>query len=493
MLIGILLNDILKLRVNVSYCTRGSAGLTKDELVCLGYQDTDGAGNIVTTYRRQLHSMIITVSEKLRDTTSVYGQVPGLKDKVMDTVVKPYIKILEKLKKDKNSPKDEDKYITLPDELQNALKESVRTSAAFYKRKSEVDKMILDVNNKIKNNLDKKENVDGFNEKIQGEIGKISKGLVLNQRGGWEWKNPFKRKDPVADAQAAADTAAAAAAAANAEAKDAADQVFEGDVNDRVAIEDSEKTGSDTYTQDREARLSKQTETKAKADKAKTVAEAAQAAASTTAAAAAAAAAVPKPGFLNRLGFGKKDDPAAAAAAAVDTTPTVTPPDSGAKTDANGKKILPPTADDRITELVEGVTEYITTEPYVTIPDKLLSEFLTDVYNFSKTEGKTTEAETEEALKDAIENAQQVQSGEAIADGSDKLSGQLVATNAAKLAEQEASTGGEVEGGGRRLTRKRGLKKRANLRISRIKRKLYQDSKVNVKAPPKVGRHYKRL
>jgi len=60
MLIGILLNDILKLRVDLSYCSRGNTRIlnttTKDEPICLNYQDFDGAGNQITTFRRNLHS-----------------------------------------------------------------------------------------------------------------------------------------------------------------------------------------------------------------------------------------------------------------------------------------------------------------------------------------------------------------------------------------------------------------------------------------------------
>jgi hypothetical protein len=399
MLIGILLNDILKLRVNVSYCTRGSAGLTKGELVCLGYQDTDGAGNIVTTYRRQLHSMIITVSEKLRDATSVYSQVPGLKDKVMKAVVIPYTEILKKLKRTPGDAALKD--IRVPDEIQNALEDSMRNYFKVFGKKYESNNLVQ-TNTKIKEELAKK--VEKFNKKIQDEIEKISKGLVQGGGASWFSSLSFTRKDPDADAKTAAAKAAAEKAAA--EAKAAADA--------------AEK---------------------------------------------AAAAANPVTG------------PANSATVSANTAK------------ANGQ---PATVDEKIVQLADGVTEYIITEPYVTIEDTVLSKFLTDVYLFSKKEGKTTEAETKAALDKAIENAEKAPSVQAIEGQSVELKDKQDAANAAGKAEHEAELAGNGvdqtgSSGGRRLTRKRGLKKRANLRITRIKRKLYQNSKVKAKALPKVG------
>jgi hypothetical protein len=486
MLIGILLNDILKLRVNVSYCTRGTAGLTKGELVCLGYQDTDGAGNIVTTYRRQLHSMIITISEKLHDTTSVYSQVDGLKGKVMDSVVKPYIEILEKLKRNKESSKDEDMYITVPDEIQNALKESVSDSIAFYKLKVGFDKMLSELNIKIKDNL--ASNIDKFNTKISDEIVKISNSPV--QRGGWPWS---KTNDPAAAEKAAAEKAAAAAAAKAKAAEDAAQRHMR---NDSFSEKDK-----DAYQRAADAKA----KTAADAAAAAAAAAAADAAAGpTTLPAAAAAAEVPKPGFFGSL-FKKNNTVAPSTEPAV-VAPSSSPaadapaPDPGAKTDADGKRKLPPTAPERTGELVDGVTEYITTEPYVTIPDKVLSEFLTAVYMFSKKEGKTTEAETKDVLDKAIKIAEQAQNETAVADIGKQLNDKNDATKIAATVLSDASAGASAgaaidnvpgdkggKDGGRRLTRKRGLKKRAKFRTTRIKRKMYQHSKIKVKALPKVG------
>ena len=113
MLIGMLLNDILKLRVDISYCSRGNS---KAEKVCLDYQDTDGAGNIVTVYRRHLHVAMLTLVEKLDDSTSVYGQNTDLCDKVRKEVVKPYIEMLTNLKE--NS-------IIVPDEIIKAQEDGI--------------------------------------------------------------------------------------------------------------------------------------------------------------------------------------------------------------------------------------------------------------------------------------------------------------------------------------------------------------------------------
>ncbi len=102
MLIGILLNDILKLRVDLSYCSRKNIAAivkvsTKDEPVCLGYQDTDGGGNVITTFRRQLHAMIISLVERLNDANSVYSTSKGLKEKVFTEVVNPYLEMFKKV------------------------------------------------------------------------------------------------------------------------------------------------------------------------------------------------------------------------------------------------------------------------------------------------------------------------------------------------------------------------------------------------------------
>ena len=106
---------------------------------------------------------------------------------------------------------------------------------------------------------------------------------------------------------------------------------------------------------------------------------------------------------------------------------------------------------------MDKTADYIITEPYVTIPDEPLSQFLTLVYNFSKKEGKTTEEETKQALESAKYNAKNAPS-ETVVDATANVDAEIK-RNAEKQQRLE---------GGRRLTRKRIFKLKKNRRITRI-------------------------
>jgi len=298
MLIGILLNDILKLRVDLSYCSRTNTAAivsvsTKDEPVCLGYQDTDGGGNIVTTYRRQLHAMIISLVERLNDRNSVYSTSKGLKDKVFAEVVEPYKKMFDKV------------VPGIPPDVESALKASKK--------------------------------YDSLNQRIIDKI---------NARKG-----------------------------------------------DFDASKDKEK-----------AKLQ-----------------------------------LVKVGGI--LGIGDKKS-------TTDKSVAVTPQ----QTEDN---------------MIEKIVKYVVSEPYSTIPDEELSKYLNSVYDFSKKEGKTTEAETKEAVETAKQVAQLAPSQEAVAIGAQALADQSLASTVEK--EAAADTTGAVSGG-RRLTRKRILKLKKNHHHRRVSR-----------------------
>ena len=94
MIIGILLNDILKLRVDFSYCRRRAGVLTntKGELVCLENLTTDGFGNKTTKYRQLLHGYMKDLVENgLKN-----EEYPNLvKTEIQENVVKPYVAMLK--------------------------------------------------------------------------------------------------------------------------------------------------------------------------------------------------------------------------------------------------------------------------------------------------------------------------------------------------------------------------------------------------------------
>lgn len=311
MLIGILLNDILKLRVDLSYCSRKNIAAivkvsTKDEPICLGYQDTDGAGNIVSTYRKNLHAMILTLVKRLNDPNSVYSTSKGLKEKVEKEVIEPYTVLFENHVK-----------VGIPPDIITAFKDSgVKLT---FLNKDFFTKKFDETAAKLNSKLDEKAK-QRFDTKKQMELSKI-KGNNPPKGGG----------DP-----------------------------------DTKAKETSKETASSAETDE-----------------------------------------------------------------------------------------------DKLNKLMDGTVEYIVTEPYVTIPDKELSEFLNKVYEFSKKEGKTTEAETADAIKTAKQIADIAPSAKASAIAAATLAAESQADteqkNAAELAKYPPNV--ETTTGGRRLTRKRVSKK----------------------------------
>ena len=96
MRIGILLHDILKLRIDIGYCSRtGTFTATTGDLICLEYVEIDSNGSRITTYRRKLHDLINRLCDRLLS-DDAYDAV--LRQKIMEKVVEPYLKLLEKSK-----------------------------------------------------------------------------------------------------------------------------------------------------------------------------------------------------------------------------------------------------------------------------------------------------------------------------------------------------------------------------------------------------------
>jgi hypothetical protein len=323
MLIGILLNDILKLRVDLSYCSRGNTRIlnttTKDEPICLNYQDFDGAGNQITTFRRNLHSMMITLVDRLNDPTAAYAEMSSLKQKITAALIKPYILLLKDAKLE-NTPEFKTRHFLKPEKV---ITESHTTM---------------------------------FDTKKQEELNKFSKMLTDDERkkilSGGEWKIPniFKKKSQ----------------------------------------EEKDKEEADAKAKKESENRAKELEDQNKlAEKAAKEAE-----------------------------IAGKDD-----------------------------KIL----------------QYLISEPYATIVDEKLSTFLTDVYQFSKTESKTTEAETKVALESAKKAAELALDQSAAELSAQTMSATLTAdAEAQKLQAQGATAGSTTDSntvGGSRLTRK---KRRAN-------------------------------
>ena len=92
MVIGILLNDILKLRVDYSFCSRGGGigGMTKtnDELVCLENTGSDPAGNKMSLFRKNLHEQMKHLVSVLNNQNTPYP--PEIKSEILKEVVEPY-------------------------------------------------------------------------------------------------------------------------------------------------------------------------------------------------------------------------------------------------------------------------------------------------------------------------------------------------------------------------------------------------------------------
>ena len=92
MVIGILLNDILKLRIDYSFCSRGGGlgGMTKtnDELVCLENTGSDPAGNKMSLFRKNLHEQMKHLVSVLNNPNTPYP--PEIKSEILKEVVEPY-------------------------------------------------------------------------------------------------------------------------------------------------------------------------------------------------------------------------------------------------------------------------------------------------------------------------------------------------------------------------------------------------------------------
>ena len=98
MVIGILLNDILKLKVDFSFCNRGKGSLfgmtkTTDEVVCLENTGMDPAGNRRSLFRERLHELILHLVEVLKKSSCPYDS--KIKIEVNQAVVEPYKEMLK--------------------------------------------------------------------------------------------------------------------------------------------------------------------------------------------------------------------------------------------------------------------------------------------------------------------------------------------------------------------------------------------------------------
>jgi hypothetical protein len=345
MLIGILLNDILKLRVNLSYCTRTNTAAivkvsTKDESVCLTYQEENGGAIIVTTYRRLLHSMILTLVERLNDPNSVYSTSRDLKTKVEEEVIKPYIQIFQSVK------------AGVPPDVITAFREAgvklTLLNKDFFTKKFDETKA------KLESKLNKEDVQNKFDLKKYTEIVKLKgeKPTPTPQGGGWPWS-----KDTSTTAQG------------------------------------NSSSGSSS---------------------------------------------------------------------APTTTTAPAPASPAVEND-----------DSKLNKLMDATVEYIVTEPYVTIPDKELSEFLNKVYEFSKKEGKTTEAETKEAIATAKKVAEIVPDGDYAGQAlKEQNEANALLNSAVNGGEQSDASAGKKPDGGRRLTRRRSFKPKKNRRNTRGLKKM---------------------
>lgn len=100
MVIGILLNDILKLKVEYSYCNRGGGpgGMTKttDEGVCMDIENmgVDAVGNRRSRFKEKLHGLMEHLVEVLNSPTCPYPD--EIKLRIKEAVVLPYIEMINK-------------------------------------------------------------------------------------------------------------------------------------------------------------------------------------------------------------------------------------------------------------------------------------------------------------------------------------------------------------------------------------------------------------
>ena len=101
LLVGILVNDILAIKVDFDYCLQGGSGKASTDSICIEYTQTDDAGNFVTTYRPKLHKAILKLCEQLKNGE---GYDDKLKQTIIVEVINPYIELLRKAKFDANPP-----------------------------------------------------------------------------------------------------------------------------------------------------------------------------------------------------------------------------------------------------------------------------------------------------------------------------------------------------------------------------------------------------
>jgi hypothetical protein len=96
---GILVHDILKLRVDFHYCKqKAGTGIfsvkTEGRPVCQAYMDTKENGKTFTKYRKKLHENMKTLDKRLKD-----GDYDDeTRRSVLDNVVTPYVVMLKKAK-----------------------------------------------------------------------------------------------------------------------------------------------------------------------------------------------------------------------------------------------------------------------------------------------------------------------------------------------------------------------------------------------------------
>jgi hypothetical protein len=100
MVIGILLNDILKLKVDYSYCNRGGGpgGMTKttDEGVCMDIENmgVDAVGNRRSRFKEKLHGLMEHLVEVLNSDNCPYPD--EIKRRIKKAVVEPYKQMINK-------------------------------------------------------------------------------------------------------------------------------------------------------------------------------------------------------------------------------------------------------------------------------------------------------------------------------------------------------------------------------------------------------------
>lgn len=144
MRIGILINDILSLRVDFEFCNQGNR-LTRpnDDAICLEYTQTDTAGNRIMTFRTKLHGFVIALCRSLMDGE---GYDDAFKDVVKKNVIDPYITLLQ----DAKIPSQESK-LTIADTLDKLnLKETSLTPIDKDAIDNGLETLVNAVNNALK-------------------------------------------------------------------------------------------------------------------------------------------------------------------------------------------------------------------------------------------------------------------------------------------------------------------------------------------------------